>query len=202
MKIWKFLNSRIGSVLVFLVGFATITIIVSTVMFSIGVGWINGNLSKLSEKANDPNSYAVVQNIASGISGSLKKGFSSGSDRQTDQTLEYLNCKKKVGLLDVKMTNSSQKGLEKYLFKVVNNSDQYISQIKVNFTFYNDKGDVLDATNKWLSEIKVLDPGQEIVLSGDRWLRKSKDSEEYEGQSSSVKGQIVSFDIIKITKEK
>lgn len=202
MKIWKFLNSRIGSALIFLAGFAAITIIVSTVMFSIGVGWINGNLSKLSEKANDPNSYAVVQNIASGISGALKKGFLSGSDSQADQTLEFLDCKKNVKLLDVKMTNSSQKGLEKYLFRIVNNSDRCISQIKVNFTFYNDNGELLDATNKWISEIKVLEPGQEIVLSDNRWLRKSKDSEEYEGRSSSIKVQIVSFEIIKMTKEK
>jgi hypothetical protein len=171
-------------------------------MFSAGVGWVNGNLSNLSEKANDPNSYAVIQNIASGISGALKKGFSSGSDSQADPTLEFLDCKKNVKLLDVKMTNSSQKGLEKYLFRIVNNSDRYISQIKVNFTFYDDKGELLDANNKWLSEIKVLDPGQEIAISDNRWLRKSKDSEDYEGQSSSVKGQITAFDIVKMTKEK
>jgi hypothetical protein len=202
MKLWKFLNSRIGAVFVLLIGIAVVAILVSTVLFSIWTGWIGSKLLTLSEKSDDPNCYTAIQNVATGITGALKKGFSSGSDKQTDQTLEFLNCKKKVELRDVKLVESGQKGMEKYVFKIINHSDQYLNQIRVNFSFYDEKGELLDVTNKWISEIKVLEPGQEIVLSDNRWLRKPKDSEEYQGQGSSIKGQITSFEIVKITKEK
>jgi len=201
MKLWDFLNSRIGAVLVFLIGFVVVNIIVSHFVFVSRMAWISSSLKDISQKSKDPNNFSIVQNIAEGISGALKKGlgFSSNSDSQENKTVDYLNCKAKVELRDIKLTGSNQKGIEKFLFKIVNHSDQYLSQIKINFSFYDENGDLLDASNKWIAEIKILEPGQEIALSQDRWLNKLKDSEDYEKKSSNIKGVITSFEITKVT---
>ncbi len=194
MKLWDFLNSRVGAVLVLLVGLFLADIVASNVIFVSRMAWLGSSLKNISKKSEDPNS--VVQNIATGVFGALKKGVTSNSDSQENKTLDYLNCKAKVELRDIKLAESNQKNMEKFLFKIVNHSDQYLSQIKVNFSFYDEKGDLLDASNKWISEIRIFEPGQEIALSESRWLNKLKDSEEYEKNSSTIKGVITSFEAL------
>jgi hypothetical protein len=95
----------------------------------------------------------------------------------------------------LKKVPSRQDSLENYLYEISNNSDSYVKRMKINFEFYDDSGELIDAENDWINEIKVLAPGEKMSLKAKHWLHKPEGSEEYQGHSASAKAEVTSFSI-------
>jgi hypothetical protein len=75
---------------------------------------------------------------------------------------------------------------------VKNNSDKCVSSLKLNYEFYK-KGELIDCKNEWLSQIKILEPNQEIAITEVRSLPK-EEADNY--KSDQVEVKVTSFVII------
>ena len=67
--------------------------------------------------------------------------------------------------------------------------------LKLNYEFYKG-GELINVENKWISEIKILSPAEEIAMSAERSYPTGVQEEQYDlYKSDEVKIKITSFDI-------
>jgi len=147
--------------------------------------------SIIEEGASDTEKTKAIQQFAQEIARQIREGFSTGfhsKNRELDTV--YLDTKDKIKISGVKYVKSEWPAREKIIFAVKNCSGKYIANLKLNYEYYK-KGELIDCENKWVSQIKLLEPNQEIALSQLRSLPKGEDADSY--RSDEVKVKVVSF---------
>ncbi len=156
----------------------------------------------VQDGASDAQKSQAIQKFAQEIGKQIREGFSSGftkpdSQREdTDKT--FLETKAKIEIKGFKYVQPKWKGREEFLFIIRNNSDQHLSQLKLNFEYYKN-GELIDCANQWISEFKFLEPNQEIAVSKDRSFPNGTAKEEYDlHKSDQVKIKVTSFNFKEI----
>ena len=62
--------------------------------------------------------------------------------------------------------------------KITNKSKYSVTQIKINFISFSQDGKLIDVNNKWLSNIKILNPNESAYFQIERSIGEHSDSEE------------------------
>ncbi len=178
--IWKAINSPIVVVIIAL----TIWPLLTVVMFSFTVPKIKKGFGEITTAITSP--------------------FTQMDQESEKKALEKLETLKLVKVINVKKAPSSWSRQEKVIGTIVNNSDKTLKSIKVNTSFYNVEGDLIDVENKWLHSLGFILPKQSVDFSFKRELGVHKESEEIltSRKSASVKISVSDFDIVKTTLEK
>ena len=132
-----------------------------------------------------------AQEIGTQIRMGLSEGFKSDNPQKQDKDKVYAAVKQKIDITGIKSVQSEWPTHEKIIFMLRNNSDKAISNLRLNYEYYK-KGEMIDCRNDWMSEVKILDPNQEIALSQDRTLPKDTNDN---SKSDDVKIKITSFDV-------
>lgn len=147
----------------------------------------------IEDSASDAEKSKAIQTFAQEIATQIREGFAGGFKKENKDKM-YVATKQKINISGIKFIKSKWPGREKFIFVVKNNSDKYISSLKLNYEFYK-KDELIDCETKWVSQIKILEPNQEIAISGERSLPK-EETDNY--KSDEVRIKITSFDIKQI----
>jgi hypothetical protein len=123
------------------------------------------------DASSDEDKTKAIQDFAEQIASQLKEGFSagfaSGDDDKESREAKFLRTLENVQVTEIREIPSEWKGRQTVLFKIENNSEYPLSQIKVNLEYYRD-GELIDVKNESLHEIKVLDAGKSFTAKEDR----------------------------------
>jgi hypothetical protein len=161
-------------------------------------------LSGIREAAEDfeknPDDGAIKKMI-SAIIGQAAKGIKDGFqkmgsiDPQKDLE-DFRVLRQKLLISDVQLAPIGWKGQEKVIGKITNTSDKPLQNIQLQITFFDAAGKLMDVTNKWISEIKVLEPHESIGFSETRSYAQMNDKDDKieAGKSSKVEGKVLRFD--------
>jgi hypothetical protein len=155
----------------------------------------------IEDGSSDAQKSKAIQQFAQEIAAQMRAGFSAGmkssNPKSMDKDKQFIETKKQIEVSGIKYVQSQWPQREKIIYKVKNNSDKYVNQLKLNFEFYK-QGELIDCENTWIHEIKLLEPGQEIALNKDRQLPK-EETEKF--KSDDTKIIITSFTIKEMTDE-
>jgi len=153
-------------------------------------------LNTIEDSASDAEKSKAIQNFVQEIGTQIREGFAAGfksnDPQKENKNKTYVATKDKINISGINFVKSGWTGREKFIFVVKNNSDKCVSSLKLNYEFYK-KGELIDCKNEWLSQIKILEPNQEIAISEVRSLPK-EEADNY--KSDQVEVKITSFDII------
>lgn len=178
--IWKAINSPIVVVIIAL----TIWPLLTVAMFSFTVPKIKKGFGEITAAITSP--------------------FTQMDQESEKKALEKLETLKLVKVINVKKAPWSWSRQEKIIGTIVNNSDKTLKSIKVNASFYDVKGNLIDVKNAWLGSLGFILPKQSVDFSFNRSLGTQKESEEIlaSRKSASVKINVGDFNIVKTTLEK
>ena len=140
---------------------------------------------------------AVVSHFAEDIVGGFRQAFQPDSDRE--RLVEFVNTKERIVLRDVTRAMSSFKNKEKFVGIIENRSEHPIAQITLNMSCYSEDGKLMDAANKWLSAIQLLQAGESMSFEIERAVRPHDASEEKaDSKAHSIELKVASFKIKKL----
>ena len=150
----------------------------------------------IQDSATDAEKSKAVRAFAQEMATQIREGFAAGleSSKKDDEYKAYIDTRDKIKISDIRFVKSKWPGREKIVFTVSNDSDKYISNLKLNYQFYK-QGELIDSENRWVSEIKILGPGEKIAVGRDRQLPE-EDTDEYRSDGVKIIG--TSFDIRQI----
>jgi hypothetical protein len=153
--------------------------------------------SIVKDGASDAEKSKAIQQFAQEIATQMRAGFSTGfsaSSSQDNQRKEkdklYAKTKEKLSISGVKTVPAEWKGHEKTIYMLKNNSNEAVRSLRINYEYYKN-GELVDCRNDWVSEVKTLDPNQEIAISHDRTLPEDAN----ECKADEVKIKITSFEV-------
>ena len=170
------------------------------------VGGVAGGIRDVIEELSDAERHGEFQRLASGIISQITDGFRAalsrpfgGSGDTVDPVEQFRQLVRSVTISDIGKAASPFKGRESWIANVSNATQEPLRQIKIAASFYNSDGKLVDVINKWLHEIKVLEPGQEVGFRLDRTLGDSQaDPKTYEPLvADRVDLQVVDFAVHK-----
>jgi len=132
---------------------------------------------------SDAEKTKAVQDFASEIFGQVREGISEGMGGDGDGKVDdrdqlFLDDRKLVVVEEFKFVPSKWDGRQSYIYRITNNSDKHLKQIRINHEFMKD-GKMTDVENKWVSEIQVLPPGESIALKGEYSFPNGTTAEDY-----------------------
>ena len=129
---------------------------------------------ELAESEEPGHIKGVIQNFSSQVVDGFKSGFKSDNSG----LIKFNEAKSNINLSDIKKAKSSWKSKEKIIGKITNNSKYSVAQIKINFSSFSQDGKLIDVNNKWLSDIKILNPNESAFFEIERSLGEHSASEE------------------------
>jgi hypothetical protein len=153
-------------------------------------------LNKIIENgASDVEKTKAIQQFAKEVATQMHNGFSDGLKSNTPQKENkdkiFVDTKSKLIISGIKKVKSEWQNGEKVIYSLKNESDKPISNLRVNFEYYKN-GELIDCTNDWVSEVKILSPNETIALSHNRQLPKDPNGAL---NSDEVKISVTSFDV-------
>ncbi len=194
---WKKLNSPIVIVIIALAGLYGVLELSqskSTLAQEIRGAYDEIN-AIVKEGSSEAEKTKAIQEFAKEIAMQIRGGFGTGfGDDESEKKAkdkEYVETRSKVKIIELKKVKSSWSDREKYVFAVKNESDKTVSSIKLNYEFYQ-KGKLIDCENRWVSQVKLLGPGEEVAVSKERRL-PGEDSSVHSADEIRVK--VTSLDI-------
>ena len=161
-------------------------------------GVYNELIAIVEDGASDAEKTRALQQFTQEIATQIRQGFQAGFASDSDgknKDKVYLQTKAKIEIHGVKSVQSNWPGREQFIFTIRNISDQHIGTIKLNYEFYKG-GELINVENKWISEIKILGPGEEFAMSAERSYPQGVQKEAYDlYKSDEVQIKVTSFDI-------
>lgn len=154
----------------------------------------------VEDGASDTEKTKALQQFTQGIATQIREGFQVGlvSDLGVEKDKAYLQAKAGIEINGVRFVKSQWPGREQFIFTIRNNSDEHIAMLKLNYEAYKG-GELINVENKWVSEIKILSPGEEMAMRAERSYPQGVQAEEYDlYKSEEVKIRVTSFDIRKV----
>ena len=141
----------------------------------------------------------VVANFATQIVEGFKAGF-KGSD---GGLIKFNEARDRIVLSNLGRGTSTWKNKEKFIGVIKNSSKYPVTQLKVNLACYSSDGKLIDVSNKWLSEIKLLTPGQSVAFKVERELGPhSLSAEELnKRKAASFEIKLISFQVTELKKQ-
>lgn len=166
---------------------------------------IRGAYDELISIAQDASSDAektkAIQDFSEQIAKQLKTGFSMGlsadaKGKAESDEAKFVRVKKLVRVEGVRAVPSQFDSRQSVMFTIKNESEFPLQQVKVNLDYYRE-GKLIDTSNEWLNEIKVLAVGESINLKKDRNLpNKMSDEEKAAFTADRFEVSVTSFRIV------
>ena len=155
---------------------------------------------ELAESEEPGHIKEVIQNFATQV----VDGFKSGFKTDNSNLIKFNDAKSKILLSDIKKADSSWKTKEKFIGKITNKSKYSVTQIKINFISFSQDGKLIDVNNKWLSNIKILNPNESAYFQIERSIGEHSDSEEElkSNESYSYDINIIDFNVEELSDAK
>lgn len=200
---WKTINSPIVIAVVCLIAFSMI-MRPSKLKLASEIRGVYEELMKIAEEgANDTEKAKVIRDFSQEMASQIRAGFSAGfktpdsekKGKSDDQI--FIEIQDKISVSDFSATESPFHSREDFMYKITNNSDRYLKQIRLNIEFYKDNK-LIDCKNKWISEINILAPGKEITMRGYRDIAAKTNEEKATKLSDAFKGVVTNFVIAKV----
>ncbi len=117
-----------------------------------------------------------------------------GDGKETDET-KFLRVKEAVTIEDMKEIPSQWDGRQAVLFSINNQSEYALTQIRVNLQYYKN-GELIDANNKHLHEVRVLGSGDRVSIKEERSISNNlTDAEKEAFMFDEVQAVVTSFRI-------
>ena len=155
-------------------------------------------LNKIMQESVDENKSFLVKEFATEMAGQISAGFSQAfggnKEEKSKDTQKILDVKKQLEIIDLHQVPSQWDSREKFIGMLKNNSDQYLSMIKVSSQFYDDKDELIDINTNWISDIKILEPGEEFGLEIKRQLGNNTATKL--PSTAKIKARVVSFQFV------
>lgn len=150
------------------------------------------------ELVDNPNN-GKIKEIVSGFASQVVGGFKGAFDN-SEEMLKFKIAFTKVTLSDVKFVAADRKNKEKIIGIITNDSNELIKNIKITIMAYDEEDNLIDVTNSWLSEVKILQSSRSIGFAIERSLGEYNDSEDLlnSRKATKITATISSFDIVKI----
>ena len=121
------------------------------------------NIADDLSKTDEPGKVKdVISNFSNQVVEGFKSGFQSGNK---EDLIEFDKAKQRIVIKNTGKGPSSWKTKEKFIGILENNSSFPISTIKVNISCFSKEGKLIDSVNKWISEIKLLNPDESVSIS-------------------------------------
>ena len=141
----------------------------------------------------------VVANFATQVVEGLKAGFKGSNN----ELRKFNEARDSIVISDLSRGTSSWKNKETFIGMIKNKSKYPVTQLKVNLAFYSSDRKLIDVSNKWLSEIKLLTPGQSVAFKVERGLGDhSLSAEELnKRKAASFEIKLISFQVKELKKE-
>jgi hypothetical protein len=138
-----------------------------------------------------------AKEIATQLKSGFKMGFSSGDkDKKESNEEKFVRLRAQVLIEELKEVASDSENAQSFIFKVTNGSDTGIKQLRINYEYYKD-GKLIDVSNGWVSEVKVLDSMDSVSLKESRRLpRKIGEEDIDKNLFDEVKVIVTSFEPI------
>ncbi len=192
---WKYINSPI---VIVVIAISALFIFAGTTKprLATEIRAAYEELNKIIENgASDAEKTKAIQQFAKEVATQMHNGFSDGlksnAPQKENKDKIFVDTKQKLIISGIKKVKSEWQNGEKIIYSLKNNSDRSISNLRVNFEYYKN-GELIDCTNDWVSEVKILSPNEKIALSKNRQLPKDPNETL---NSDKVKISITSFDI-------
>ena len=141
-------------------------------------------ISIAEEASSDGEKSKAIQAFAEDIATQLREGFQAGFDSSTKDKKEsreekFLRLKDQIALSNPEITSSSQKNMQTFIYRITNNIDVPIKQVKVNYEYY--RGDsLIDVESTWINDVKAIAQGESFAVKGKRYLQGYQDDDELE----------------------
>ena len=154
-------------------------------------------LQDISKELAESDEPGHIKEVIQNFSGQIVDGFKSGFKSDDSALIKYNEAKPKIIISDIKKVKTSWKTKEKLIGKITNKSQYSVTQIKVNFVSFSQDGKLIDVNNKWLSNIKILNPNESAFIDIDRSLgdHKASDEELKVNESHTYEIKVAGFEI-------
>lgn len=154
----------------------------------------------LEDGASDAEKSKAIQEFVTEIGSQVREGFQAGftsAEGEDNPLKEFLDAKSDVKIEEFKFITSKWQGRDEYIYKITNKSKHHISQLRLNHEFMKG-GELVDVENKWISEIKVLAPGESVAMRGDHsYPNNTKPEDQHLYKLDGVNIKITDFTINK-----
>jgi len=145
----------------------------------------------LEESASDMEKNEAIRRFVQEMAAQAREGFAQGFGQDKNEDKVYLDTRSNIQIKGLKFVKSQWPNREKLIFVVANKSDKYIGTLRLSYEFYRE-GTLIDCDDEWISQVKILEPGQEVAISGNRSLPKDQAADH---TSDEVRVKVISFDI-------
>ncbi|VFQ42800.1 FxLYD domain-containing protein [Desulfoluna butyratoxydans] len=144
--------------------------------------------------------YAISK-LTSQTINAISNAFHTLDENKSDEIGSFLAIKENVNFSNVNYTFSDWPTKEKLVATITNDSNQPLNEIMLNVSFYDAQDNLIDVQdNTWLSNIKILQPGESHNFSIKRSLGtiQATDEEVSERRSNRVEIHLSSAKEFKI----
>ena len=157
----------------------------------------------LEDSSSDAEKTKAIQQFATEVGTQIREGFQAGFSNPVGEDGKpipskdklFLEAKTHIVISEFKFVPAKWGGRDEFIYRVTNKSEHHISQLRLNLEYYKD-GELVDVKNKWISEIKILPPGESIAMRGDHSYPNGTKPEDYDQfKVDDVKLLVTSFDI-------
>ncbi len=158
----------------------------------------------VSDKGED-NLKEISSNIVGQIAEGIREGFSSsGGESEAAKYEAFSEIKSSIEFTDIKKVFSPFSSNEKIIGQITNKSGKTIRNIHLSVSYHDSKGELLDVSNDWLSNIQYLAPGESVPFSFSRSIGSHNDKQEVldSRRSHKVTVQIANFKVVEKENEK
>lgn len=155
----------------------------------------------VEDGGSDLEKTKALQTFAQEIAAQLKTGFSAGfssdgTDKEKKESREakFLRIREQLILSAPKEIAASRNTTQEFIYTIKNESDTPIRSLRINYEYFNN-GQLIDVSNDWISEVKVLPAGESVAMKESRNLpRDTPEAEIEQNRFDSVKLSVTSFD--------
>jgi hypothetical protein len=161
-------------------------------------------LQDISKELAESEEPGHIKEVIQNFSGQIVDGFKSGFKSDDSALIKYNEAKSKILISDIKKVKTPWKTKEKLIGKITNKSQYSVTQIKVNFASFSQDGKLIDVNNKWLSNIKILNPDESVFIDIDRSLgdHTASDEELKANESHTYELKVAGFETKELTGNK
>lgn len=161
-------------------------------------------IQAISDELATTDEPGKVKEVVANFATQVVQGFKAGIKGSDDDLIKFKEARDKIVISDLGLSTSTWKNKEKFIGVIKNNSKYSITHLKVNLACYSSDDKLIDVVNQWLSDIKLLAPGESVAFKVERNLGDHSLSAEELNKRKAVtfKIKLVSFQVKELEKGK
>jgi hypothetical protein len=127
----------------------------------------------------DAGGKTQLSRIFEGVSKSASSGLSAGFENgQSDRAKEELAARDKLAVRNIKLVAGQSKNQERLIGTVKNDGAGTVSDVRLNVTYFDKDGNLLDVSSTFSSVQGAIKPGEELGFEVSRTLGEFNQKED------------------------